>query len=58
MQRTVSANRGGAGCVFCFSAGEVTRRRAPLVPNSGAQPQYRATSERHTYTGVDKAGVC
>lgn len=59
MQWTGSANGGGAGCfVFYFSAGEVTRRRASLVPNSGAGPQYRATSERHTHTGVDKAGVC
>lgn len=49
----------GAGCfVLYFSAGEVTRRRASLVPNSGAGPRYRTTSERHTHTGVDKAGVC
>lgn len=34
---------------ICFSAGEVTRRRASLVPNSGAGPRYRATSERHTH---------
>lgn len=59
MQWTGSANGGGAGCfVFYFSAGEVTRRRASLEPNSGAGPRYRATSERHTHTGVDKAGVC
>lgn len=59
MQWIGSANGGGAGCfVLYFSAGEVTRRRASLVPNSGAGPQYRATSERHTHTGVDKAGVC
>lgn len=59
MQWTGSANGGGAGCfVFCFSAGEVTRRRASLEPNSGAGPRYRETSERHTHTGVDKAGVC
>lgn len=60
MQWTGSANGGGAGCFvfFYFSAGEVTRRRASLVPNSGAGPWYRATSERHTHTGVDKAGVC
>lgn len=59
MQWTGSANGGGAGCfVFYFSAGEVTRRRASLEPNSGAGPRYRETSERHTHTGVDKAGVC
>lgn len=57
MQWTGSAK--GAGCfVLYFSAGVVTRRRASLVPNSGAGPQCRATSERHTHTGVDKAGVC
>lgn len=44
--------------IFIFSAGEVARRRASLVPNSGAGPRYRATSERHTHTGLDKAGVC
>lgn len=49
---------GRGGMFVYFSAGEVTRRRASLVPNSGAGPQYRATSERHTHTGVDKAGVC
>ncbi|KAF3859248.1 hypothetical protein F7725_021648, partial [Dissostichus mawsoni] len=40
-----------------FSAGEVTRQRASLVPYSGAGPQYRASSERHTHTGVDKAAL-
>lgn len=57
---------GGAGrdgfFLFVFlniSAGEVTqRRRASLVPNFRAGPQRRATSERHTHTGVDMAGVC
>lgn len=58
MQWTGSSNGGGMFCFFYFSAGEVTRRRASLLPNSGAGPQYRATSERHTHTGVDKAGVC
>lgn len=65
MQWTGSAIGGGARCfflfnffIFIFSAGEVARRRASLVPNSGAGPRYRATSERHTHTGLDKAGVC
>lgn len=64
MQWTGSAIGGGARCFFnlifffFFSAGEVARRRASLVPNSGAGPRYRATSERHTHTGLDKAGVC
>lgn len=57
MQWTGSANGGGMFVLY-FSAGEVTRRRASLVPNSGAGPRYRTTSERHTHTGVDKAGVC
>lgn len=64
MQWAGSANwgRGGAGRdgMFCFylSAGEVMRQRASLEPNSGAGPQYRPTSERHTHTGVDMAAVC
>lgn len=56
--RLTGAGRDVLFFYFLFSAGEVTRRRASLVPNSGAGPQYRATSERHTHTGVDKAGVC
>lgn len=58
MQWTGSANGGRDVLFLYFSAGEVTRRRASLVPNSGAGPRYRTTSERHTHTGVDKAGVC
>lgn len=38
MQWSGSTNWGGAGC-FVFSAGEVTRPRASLVPSSGAGPQ-------------------